>query len=228
VVGTSLRLYLNNAIVAYANDSTFTTDSVGMLTSGGVVVSNFNAAAITSPPAGYPFSNTATGTSAITGLSNGQLNSFWNIQSGDYVANAGTLTGQSSGVNLATVNGVSQTIENVSATITLKTGQYAGLVTRYAGSGVQNMYLGEIVAGSGTYTAYIYRIVNGVWKKLASKTFSGSVTGAVLSFAVSGTSLTLTLNSTTVATATDSTPLGGGSVGILSSGGATISGFGAN
>ncbi len=120
VVGTSLRLYLNNSIVAYANDSTFTTGSVGMLTSGGaVVVSNFNAVAITPPTASYPFSNTATGTSPITGLSNGQLNSYWNIQSGDFVDNAGTLTGQSSGVNLATVNGVSETTENVSATITL-------------------------------------------------------------------------------------------------------------
>ena len=114
VVGTSLQLFLNSSIVAYANDSTFTTGSVGMLTSGGaVVVSNFNAVAITPPTASYPFSITATGTSPITGLSNGQLNSYWNIQSGDYVDNAGTLTGQSSGVNLATVNGVSETTENV-------------------------------------------------------------------------------------------------------------------
>ena len=209
VVGTSLQLFLNGSIVAYANNSTFATGGVGMLTSGGaVVVSNFNAAAITPPTASYPFAITATGTSPITGLSNGQLNSYWSIQSGDYVDNAGTLTGQSSGVNLATVNGVSQTNANVSATITLTTGQYAGLVTRYAGSGVQNMYFGEIVAGSGTYTAYIYSIVNGVWTQLASQTYSGSVTGAALEFAVSGPLLTLTLNSTRVAIATDSTLTG--------------------
>ena len=120
VVGTSLQLFLNGSIVAYANNSTFATGGVGMLTSGGpVVVSNFNAVAITPPTASYPFAITAAGTSPITGLSNGQLNSYWSIQSGDYVDNAGTLTGQSSGVNLATVNGVSETTENVSATITL-------------------------------------------------------------------------------------------------------------
>ncbi len=229
VVGNSLQLFLNGSIAAYANNSTLATGGVGMLTSGGaVVVSNFNAVAITPPTASYPFSNIATGSSPITGLSNGQLNGYWNIQSGDYVDNADTLTGQSSGVNLATVNGVSETTENVSATITLTTGQYAGLVTRYAGPGVQNMYFGEIVAGSGTYTASIYRIVNGVWTQLASQTYSGSVTGAVLEFAVGGTSLTLTLAGTTVATATDSTLTGAGSVGILSSGGATISNFSAD
>jgi len=229
VVGSSLQLFLNGSIVAYANNSTFATGGVGMLTSGGaVVVSNFNAVAITPPTASYPFSIAATGTSPITGLSNGQLNSYWSIQSGDYVDNAGTLTGQSSGVNLATVNGVSKTTENVSATITLTPGQYAGVVTRYTGPGVQNMYFGEIVAGSGTYTANIYLIVNGVWTQLDSQTYSGSVTGAVLKFAVSGTSLTLKLNSTTVATATDSTLTGAGSVGILSSDGATISSFSAD
>ncbi len=105
-------------------------------------------------------------------------------------------------------------------------GQSAGLVTRYDGAG--NMYYAEIVAGSGTYTAYIYRIVNGVQTQLAVQTYSGSVTGAVLEFAVSGTSLTLTLNGTTVATATDSTLMGAGSVGIISSGGATISSFSAD
>jgi hypothetical protein len=227
VVGTSLRLYLNNSIVAYANDGTYTTGGVGMMTSGGaVVVSNFNAVAITPPTAGYPFSNIAAGTSPITGLSNGQLNSYWSIQSGDYVDNAGTLIGQSSGLNLATVNGVSQATEDVSATITLTNGQSAGLVARYAGPG--NMYFAEIVAGAGNYRAYIYRIVNGVQKQLvASQTYSGSVTGGVLDFAVSGTLLTLKLNGTTVATATDSALTGAGSVGIISSGAATISSFNA-
>ena len=139
---------------------------------------------------------------------------------------AGTLTGQRSRVNLATVNGVSETTENVSATITLTTGQSAGLVTRYAGAG--NMYFAEIVSRKGTYKAYIYRIVNCVQKQLAVQTYSGSATGAVLEFAVSGTSLTLTLNGTKVATTTDSTLTGAGSVGIMSSGEATISSFSAD
>jgi hypothetical protein len=86
----------------------------------------------------------------------------------------------------------------------------------------------EIVAGSGTYKAYIYRIVNGVQKQLAVQTYSGPVTGAVLDFAVSGTSLTLRLNGTKVATATDSTLTGAGAVGIISSGAATISSFSAD
>jgi hypothetical protein len=140
--------------------------------------------------------------------------------------NSGTLTGQSSGVKLATVNGISETTENVRATITPSNGQSAGLVTRYAGAG--NMYFAEIVSRKGTYKAYIYRIVNGVQKQLAVQTYSGSVTGAVLEFAVSGTSLTLTLNGTKAATATDSTLTGAGSVGIMSAGEATISSFSAD
>jgi hypothetical protein len=90
------------------------------------------------------------------------------------------------------------------------------------------MYFAEIVSRKGTYKAYIYRIVNGVQKQLAVQTYSGSVTGAVLEFAVSGTSLTLTLNGTKVATTTDSTLTGAGSVGIMSAGAATISSFSAD
>ena len=113
-----------------------------MLTSGGqVVVSAFNV-------------------SATVGASNGQLDNYWVNQYGDFTtAGTGTATAADA-VSLATVNGISNANEAVSLTISsLATGQQVGLVARYNGSGLTDMYYGSIVATSAnTYTAYIYRI----------------------------------------------------------------------
>ena len=52
--------------------------------------------------------------------------------------NSGTLTGQSSGINLATVNGVSETTENVSASIipsNLKSAGQQTITVFYSGDG---------------------------------------------------------------------------------------------
>ena len=96
-------------------------------------------------------------------------------------------------IALATVNGIStpQTASNpftdtfstqgsyaneaVSLTISsLATGQQVGLVARYNGSGLANMYYGSIMATSAnTYTAFIYRIVNGVGTPLVSENYTG-------------------------------------------------------
>ena len=93
VVGSSLQLSLNDSLVAYANDSTFATGGVGMLTSGGaVVVSNFNAAPITQQTAS---SNAYSDN--FTTANNGQLDDYWVNQYGDFTTSGtGTATAVSS------------------------------------------------------------------------------------------------------------------------------------
>ena len=165
VVGDSLQLFLNGSLVAYANDSTFTTGGVGMLTTGGaVVVSNFNAAPITQQTASnnaYSDNFNSQGSSVITSIANGQLDDYWVNQVGDFTTGGtGTATAVTT-IALATVNGTSTaTNEAVDLTInTLSTGEQVGLVARYSGSGLGNMYYGSIMATSAsTYTASIYSL----------------------------------------------------------------------
>ena len=104
-------------------------------------------------------------------------------------------------------------------------------MARYNGSGLANMYYGSIVATSSTtYTASIYRNVNGVSTPLFSQTYQGSpstLEGDTLEFDVVGSSLQLFLNGSLVAYANDSTFATGG-VGMLTSGGAVaVSNFNA-
>ena len=216
VVGSSLQLSLNNSLVAYANDSTFATGSVGMLTSGGAVaVSNFNAMPITQQTAS---SNAYC--DHFTTANNGQLDEYWINQDGDFTtAGTGTAAAVSS-VSLATVNGITHANEAVSLTISsLATGQQVGLVARYNGSGLANMYYGAIVATSAdTYTAYISLNVNGTWAPLFSQNYTGTPGGETLDFDVVGSSLQLSLNGSLVAYANDSTFATGG-VGMLTWGG---------
>ena len=133
-----------------------------------------------------------------------------------------TMTG-----NLATVTGYSYVNESVSATMTLTTGQYAGLVARYTGAGHQNLDLGFVVAGSNSYTAYIYSDVNGTWTSLFNHTYSGSAAAnSTLMFDAVGSSLILSLNGNIIGCATDAVLAStAGSVGMWTSSGAVMSNF---
>ena len=128
--------------------------------------------------------------------------------------------------NLATVTGYSYVNESVSATTTLTTGQYAGLIARYTAAG--QLDLGFVVAGSNSYTAYIYSDVNGgALKSLFNQTYSGSVAAnSTLIFDAEGSSLTLSLNGKIIGHATDTALAStAGSVGMWTSSGAVMSNF---
>ena len=134
--------------------------------------------------------------------------------------NVKTMTG-----NLATVTGYSYVNESVSATTTLTTGQFSGLVARYTG---QYMDLGFVVAGSSSYTAYIYSDANGnALKPLFSQTYNVSVAASsTLMFDAVGSSLTLSLNGNIIGHATDTALAStAGSVGMFTSSGAVMSNF---
>jgi hypothetical protein len=228
VVGASLTMFLNGSIIADATDTTLTTGSVGMRDSNGAaVMSNFSANPVVLQNSS---SSTTFSDNFSTAGSNSQLSNFWSTQSGSYQVDttSGTATAVGTGVDLATVNGIDNANESVSAQVTVAAGQYAGLVARYSGPGDQNMYYGFVAGGNGNYAAYIYRNVNGTWTELAAQTYSGSVTNATLQFDAVGSSLTLSLNGSIIASATDTT-LTTGSVGMRdSNGGAIMSNFDAN
>jgi hypothetical protein len=88
--------------------------------------------------------------------------------------------------------------------------------------------LGFIVAGSNSYTAYIYGPNNGgVLKSLFQQTYSGSVAAnSTLMFDAVGSSLTLSLNGNIIGQATDTNLAStAGSVGMWTSSGAVMSNF---
>ena len=223
MVGSSLQLSLNGSLVAYANDSTFATGGVGMLTSGGpVAVSNFNATPITQQTA----SNNAYSDS-FTAANNGQLDEYWVNQYGAFTSGGtGTATAVSS-VSLATVNGITNAAnEAVSLTISsLATGQQVGLAARYNGSGLANMYYW---LDRGHVRHHLHRVHLPHRQRrrtpLFSETYTGHaepLAGDTLEFDVVGSSLQLFLNGSLVAYANDSTFATGG-VGMLTSGGAVV------
>jgi hypothetical protein len=226
VVGSSLRLFLNGSVVAYANNTGSTAaGNVGMRTSAGVVVSAYSAQPLT-----LQNSVSATGFSDNFGTAgnNQQLSTFWFNQAGDFTVQ--TASGTATGVgptDLATVNGIHSADESVAATITLTSGQTAGLVARYAGPGDRNEYFGAIVAGAGKYTAKLSRNVRGTWTTLFTKTYTGSVSAAALEFDVVGSSLRLFLNQGIVAFANDTALVAAGSVGMRTSAGAIVQDFSA-
>ena len=89
------------------------------------------------------------------------------------------------------------------------------------------MDLGFVVAGSNSYTAYIYSDVNGTLKSLFNQTYSGSVAAnSTLIFDAEGSSLILSLNGNIIGHATDTVLAStAGSVGMWTSSGAVMSNF---
>ena len=217
--GSSLRLFVNGALTAFANDGVLTTGSVGMLDGGGAIMSNFNAAATPLTNAALPFSDTFS--SAV----NGQLSSYWLNQVGNMQVASGASAGVAN-LNLATVNGINSADVTVQADVIVPAGDYAGVTARYSGTGDANMYwAGLINYGPGNKVAAIYRIVNSGWTALATQTVSSLGTDA-LSFETAGSSLRLFVNGALTAFANDGV-LTSGSVGMLDGGGAVMSNFNA-
>jgi hypothetical protein len=150
-----------------------------MLSSDGTPTTENNSATVTSADAGddpATYYDVWTGTYDINGFindnfsssSSGGLDSDWTVQSGTFTVNTASQTAtatDTSGTNLATVNGNGSVNESVSATLggTLASGQDAGLVALFTSvNSVNSYYYGSITAASGcSYTANIYSVVSG-------------------------------------------------------------------
>ncbi len=226
VYGSSLKLFLGGNLLAYGDDSTLTSGSVGMRVTGGAVLSSFSASALTLATPTLPFTD---GFTTVTSPEPNQLTNNWINQAGNYSVNTGTGTAMASGtLDLATLIGISVADVTVQANVSINgMNQNAALVSRYTGSGDQNYYLGGLVNTGSSVTAYLYKNLNGVFTLLQSTTVSGGATSGTLEFVTSGTSLTLTYNGVLLLSATDSS-LSAGSVGLRSTAGATITSFSAS
>ena len=162
----------------------------------------------------------------------GGLDTSWTVQSGSFAVDTASQTATAtgtSGINLAVVttrDSVNSVNESVQATIsgTLASGQNAGLVALF--SSPNSYYYGSIAATSSSmYTASIYSVVSGTPTQLFEKSYTGSVSNAVLEFSVAGSSLTLVLNGSVVASATSSSITTAGAVGMLATSGVSFTYF---
>jgi hypothetical protein len=223
VVGTSLKLFDNNVLVAYANDTLVTGGTVGIRSTAMTTFSNFSAGVLSLTNPGLSFSD------SFSTAVNQQLSSNWLNQQGNFQVTGGQAMGLGGGLmNVATMNGVSTVNSTVQATVTVAPGQFAGLVSRYTGPFDENMYWAGLEGGLGSAIAEIWVNVNGHWQLLAI-TGAPSNTGT-LKLRTSGNLLQLYLNNnvTPLLTVTDNTITTAGTVGMRASAGATISNFSAN
>lgn len=195
VVGTSLKLFMNDQLATYAFDSAITKPGlIGMRGWFDSALDNFSYSAITKVTAALPFRDTF---NLTTGS---QLNRFWKETAGNFTVINNRLTGSDS-INLAALNATASANVFAESMVDVSAGGSAGVVARYSGVGDRNMYWGSLANRSGVLTAEIWRNYNGTWTRLVSKPVTSS-TGLVR-FEVVGSSLKLFLNSSLVASATD-------------------------
>ncbi|MHB1034358.1 MAG: hypothetical protein ACYC35_04220 [Pirellulales bacterium] len=206
VVGSSLGLYVNNALVGSVQDTALTSGTVGVR--GGIsTYDNFAASVLTAPAvenAALPYSDTFDRADSIL------LGGTWTEQLGDLVVVNNQMTAQGV-VSIATLNGINQANVSVSADVNVVGGYHAGLVARYSGPGDKSFYLGHLLNTNGQYTAEIWRNVNGAWTQLRRQVVSAGTGNLKLD--VVGSSLKLYLNNALVASVQD-TALASGTAGV--------------
>jgi hypothetical protein len=224
VYGSSLKLFLSGTLVAYGTDATLSGGSVGIRTNTGAALSGFSASVLSVATPTLPFSDSFETPSTPEA---NQLTSNWINQVGNFSVNStnGTATGFG-GYDLATVVGLTAPNVNVQASITLTTGQAAGLVADYTGTGDGSYYFGSVQALASGLQANLYRVVHGVYTQIYTQSYTGSANGT-LQFQVYDGSLQLFLNGNLIAYGNDTT-LTGGSVGIRANAGATLANFSAS
>jgi hypothetical protein len=226
VVGSSLKLILNNQLVAYAQDGSITAPgSVGMRLGQGVTLGNFNASAITLPakqalPFTDNFSNPGDGS---------QLSTNWSDQNGNIAVVNGVAIGEGD-FNLSTVNGINVADITVEGEVGLipGAGQSAGLVARYAGPLYSNFYLAQFRdIGNGLYQAAIFKNIGGIFSLVALGSTTTQNAGT-FKFILTGSTLEVELDASVLVTAVDTSITGPGSAGIRLSYGATLGSFDAS
>ncbi|WP_254512973.1 choice-of-anchor D domain-containing protein [Anatilimnocola floriformis] len=208
----------------------------GSLTVFTVALNTTNAGTFTGPfslvnndadegPYNLTFTGTVTAAAPTTAFSDNfnrtnstALGANWTERNGDFTITNQGLQNSSTGTSVATANNVNLNDAIIAADINLGTGtatRDAGLTARQISNGVGSQYWAGIRYSGGQYSAEIYRVINGVWTRLATTSVtSGS---AALRFELSGRSLKLYVNGTLTTSATDSV-LTTGRIGVTSTG----------
>lgn len=223
-VGPSLRLFVNGTLIATATDTKFAVGAVGIWGSNGAQFSGtFGANAINLQAATLPF------TDNFAATADGQLSTYWTNQLGNFTvaSNQALAAGTAAALNMAIVNGGTAATVSLSMNVdSLGASQSAWLVGRYISNGT--MYFAGITANSTatSYTAQVFKLVNGVKTAVGAAHTVTFTPGELLSFTLSGTSLTLAAGATTF-TVFDSSITAAGRVGIRTTGGVKVSSFNA-
>jgi RHS repeat-associated protein len=206
--GSQIGLYLNDALIASANDSLVTAaGTVGVDSSIQGVFNNFSAQAYVAPT---PVNASLTFDDNFNRADNTVvIGPSWVEQAGDVAVWNNQLFAMATGNSIATLLGVDQSDAIVSGQVNVPAGQAIGLVARYSGPGDANYYEGDLSASGG---AEIWKNVDGTRTRLASA--AAPATSGTLRFEVVGDLLQLFLNDTLLASATDSSITGPGSVGV--------------
>jgi hypothetical protein len=219
--GPSIKLFFNNVLVTYGQDTTFSSGGIGMRASSGASLDNFVASAITATNATLSFSDT------FNAAVNQQLSTSWTEQAGNFQVTGGFATGQGA-LNLAIVNGISSANVTLAEQLSLPLNSFGGIVARYTGPGNNTMYIGQLDRlGDGTYQARIFKVISGVSTQIGS-TATILASGGALQFTLNGASLTLSVDATPVVIATDSSISAAGSVGMRVGTGVAVDSFSAN
>ncbi len=243
ITGASLKLFYGPTgtttptLLTYAFNSSLTTGGVGFRisgsTTGATSLDNYAAAAIPTPSSqALPISDNFGTAGAFN-----QLSPQWVEVSGAFQDNTGqgAAIGQST-TNVATFSGVNNANVSVQATLTLKSGQNAGLVARYQGPTTPaqgpnaNYYEARLDQLSSTQAVvYIYRNYAGTLGLIGSSARFASTPSVpvTLTFQADGPSLKVFVGATLRAYAEDS-DFASGSVGMFGSAGAPINGFSAS
>jgi hypothetical protein len=229
VVGSSLKLFLNGNLLAYAYNSRLTSGTVGIRANRGVSWGNFTAAAVqlvgvSSLPFSDPFNHPSDGA---------QLSRQWTDQFGNFTiqsSGGGSAAVGTGTVNLSTVNGLAQSNVTVSANFSLgptpPLNDGGGLVARYTGTGEGSCYFGALFHTSTGLRPVIRMHANGAWTTLATGAVIPAATSGLLVFQLAGSSLKLFFNGNLVAQVTNRA-LTSGTVGIRANRGVSWSNYSA-
>jgi hypothetical protein len=217
-VGSSLRLYLTSGqvttLVAVAGDSALSAGSAGLYSSAGTRFDNFAVNPVALQPASLPHQenfDAANGTG---------LGLTWREHQGTFVVSGNELHGLG-GLNIATLNGVSQRDTRVEALVTsIPRDASLAFMSRFGDT--NNMYWAGLINRGGSYVAEIWRKAGGAWTLLKAQS-AGTALGT-LAFETNGPFLRLFLNGRVVAAATDHV-LTTGSVGVYAGQGVRLDNF---
>jgi len=228
VVGSSLKLIFNNALLAYGFDTSLTAaagGSAGMRLGQGATASSFSADQVV-----VPTSQTLPFTDGFSTVGDGsQLSPNWIDQNGNISITNGAATGAGD-FNLSTVNGINVADVTVAGDVSLTpgAGQSAGLVARYTGPLYSNFYFAQFRdIGKGQYQAAIFKNVGGTFSLVTLGATTMKNAGR-LQFKLTGSALEIDLDNTVLASVVDASITSPGSVGMRLTRNVTMKNFSAS
>jgi hypothetical protein len=220
-VGPSLKVIFGGTLLAFADDTSLTTGSVGMRLGQNVAMDNFHAEAVIQQQASLPFDDHFNNSDASDGS---QLSRFWTDQSGNISVINNQASGGAAGNSVSTVNGLNQADVAVTANVTLTSGQTVGLVTRYGGPLESNLYLGQLSYNGTNVQATIWENLSGTYYLLTVGQTTSTQTSGSFEFETVGASLKVIFGGNLLAFANNTT-LTSGSVGMRLGHNATMDDF---